>query len=632
MLDCEARHARQAFGTKGKGNLDNATEEVGPDRSISGSRASRAVDDILRLTGLDKALTQKSHVASPGMSKVKDMCSEAIYIYSTRHPDSACYMYRPEDADSDDPFEFEHVSVKVVHGFGRSAYLMAMSNEDGNWRNETASRDSVASITSKAGRHRSSATVPSCGGDWSFNHSVDRKGVSARHSNGEGAHGMGDTIKRVLRQLQVAAERRSIFHPNDGEGGPLYLVSEQDVTQAMTLALTESERCSRSRHECKCAKFSASTTSLPRIHSRHNAIMPSMSAAAEPATTISVPKTSFSSLSGADSRGHVDVDGTSPPTTRATVVSRQSAADIVWTDKEPLNRYRASRNSSGPYPKINWRCHSPPSDIDTPLPGHVYQGAHDAADCSVMSDPATTVERTRRNDSWTDGSQSLSLVDDASMTSFPGLPARQCTNEWLKPPLSVEQLNRASPTALYRMGIDAHGMDAHGDGTPVDSPSLQELAVNAMDCNQSLFSGDPFEHVGAHHSGDGAGSRLSSSVSTVEKRIGTSIGSAAHRRRSSHTPKDVQTWQADSADGLLPAILERLRKSGQKMFHRPDCAGSRAPANTPRARCRSRGMSTPNIEGMGRGRRRSDDVCSEDYRPHVCADEMDDASMGMLSD
>ncbi|RDA84306.1 hypothetical protein CP532_4804 [Ophiocordyceps camponoti-leonardi (nom. inval.)] len=615
-----------------KGHLEAAMEETGPDRSTSGSRASRAVDDLLRLTGLDKQPAQKQHVASPRTSKLKDMGSEAIYIYSTRHPDSACYMYRPEDADSDSPYEFEHVAVKVVHGFGRSAYLMAMSNEDKTWRNGIASRDSAASIESRAGRHKSSATAQHYAGGWSNHQSPDRKTTLAGHSNGEGGHDIGETIKRVLRQLQVAAERRSIFHPNDGEGGPLYLVSEQDVAQAMTLALSESERCSRSRHVCKCAKFSASTTSLPRIHSRHNAIMPSMSAAAEPATTISMPKTSFSSLSGADRRGHFDVDGTGQPTTRATVMSRQSAADIVWTEKEPLDRYS--------------------SEVDGPTRTPVYPRAHDAADCSLVPDTAVMVDRTRRNDSWTDGSQTLSLVDDASMTSFPGLPARQCTNEWLNPPLSVEQLNRASTTDLYKMGVDAHGVDAHGDGAAVDAAGLQELAVNAMSCNQTLFRGDPFEHVGAHLTSDGAGSRLpSSSVSTTEKRIGTSIGSAAHRRRSTQAPpppppppppsssKDVRTtWHGDSPDGLLPAILDRLRKGGARMFHRPDCAGSgpgspRAPANTPRGGERGRGMSAPSIAGLrSQRRRRSDDVCSEDYLPHVCVDEMDDGSTGVLSD
>ncbi|PFH59351.1 hypothetical protein XA68_12480 [Ophiocordyceps unilateralis] len=633
ILDCEARHAREGYTLKGKPNVDSVAVE-GSIKSKAGSQASRAVDDILRMIGLDKPPAQRP---SQRPSQMTEIGSEAIYIFSPRHPDSACYLYRPENADSEDPYEFEHVPVKVVQGFGRSAYLMAMSKEDEaaeSSRSEPTPRVSVSRIIQP--EMKPSTRLPSRGGDWPSS-CVGRRQAPAEHSNGQGTRDLDGTIKRVLSQLRVAAERRSIFHPNDGEGGALYLVSEQDVARAMTLALWEPGQSTRSRQTCRCAKFSASTTTLPRLHSRHNAIMPSPSAAAEPATTISVPKTSFSSLGGSDCRGYVDVDGTGAPMTRATVVSRQSAADIIWRENEPFRRLSASRNASEPFPKINWRCHSTPGQLDTPVHGHLYERAHNAADCSLMTDAAVMGDEARREGSWTEGSQSLSIVDDASMTSFPELPRRQCTNEWLNPPASMEQLTQGLPTDLYKMGIDAHG-----DGSPVDTPrieGLQELAIKAMGCNQTLFRGDPFHHVEAHQTVDGAASAWRSSASTPrDKRMGTSIGSSAHRRRSSHVP-DGRVWRPESPDGLIPVILDRLRKSGHKMFHRPDCAGHRAPANTPSGHDVPRGrLSVRTVEGnaaagrrMMAGCRRSHDVCSEDNRPHVCADEMDDASTGAAS-
>ncbi|PHH73261.1 hypothetical protein CDD80_3931 [Ophiocordyceps camponoti-rufipedis] len=596
ILDCEARHAREAQTPEGK-----AKPAEDSAKSMAGCRASRAVDDILRMTGLDQSPLQKSSRRGSGVG------SEAIYIFSPRHPETACYMYRREDAEAEDSYEFEHVPVKAVHGFGRSAYLMAMSqaecNEDMATGPSPRNERTPQGPTSKTEQPESRPSPPSASlGD----------GGCEQQGHGSGSRDIDNTIKRVLSQLRVAAERRSIFHPNDGEGGPLYLVSERDVARAITLALSG---------PCRCTKFSASTTCLPKLSSRNNAIMPSPPAAAEPATTISVPQTSFSSL-GCGS----DVDNMRAPTTRATVVSRQSATEIVWAENEGYRRFStSSRNASEPFPSISWRCHSPPSEPDAPYanPG-----------CPLLPNAA------RRNGSSTDGSQTLSLIDDASMTSFPELPRRQCTNEWLNPPASMEQLNKGLPSDLYRMGIDAHG-----DGTSLEPAAhriqgLQELAVNAMRCNQTLFSGDPFQHVGgAHRTGDGAASA---------SRMGSSIGSAAHRRRSSHLIDAAgrPTWNADSPDGLIPVILDRLRKSGQRMFnnsssssssqhhychrhnrkhhhhHRPDCAGRRAPANTPRGR-----RVSIRADSVGR-RHRSDDVCSEDNRPHMCADEMDDGSTG----
>ncbi|KAF4595519.1 D-xylulose reductase A [Ophiocordyceps camponoti-floridani] len=613
ILDCESRRAREAQTPETKARP--AEDSV---RSMAGSRPSRAVDDILRMAGLDQSSLQKLSGRASGTG------SEATYIFSPRHPETACYMFRREDAEAEDSYEFEHVPVKAVHGFGRSAYLMAMAqaecNEDEATGLSPRNERTPQGPTSKTGKAESRPSAPSASSGDGWPRSCEQQG-----GDDSGSRDIGVTIRRVLSQLRVAAERRSIFHPNDGEGGPLYLVSERDVAHAMTLALSEPRRC---------PKFSASTSCLPKLHSRTKAIMPSPPAAAEPATTISLPQTSFSSLGVVS-----DMDSTRAPTTRATVVSRQSATEIVWAENEGYRRFStSSRNASEPFPSIRWRCHSPPSEPDTP---YATQG------CPLLQDA------TRRNGSSTEGSQTLSLIDDASMTSFPELPRRQCTNEWLNPPASMEQINKGLPSDLYRMGIDAHG-----DGSSLEPGAhrvqgLQELAVDAMRCNQTLFSGDPFQHVGAHRTGDGAASA---------SRMGSSIGSAAHRRRSSHLVDAAgrATWHAESSDGLIPVILDRLRKSEQRMFndesndtnknnksssssssrssrqhqychrhtrkhhhhHRPDCAGRRAPANTPRGRRVS-------IRADGEGlRHRSDDVCSEDNRPHVCADEMDDGSTG----
>ncbi|KAK2591671.1 hypothetical protein QQS21_010631 [Conoideocrella luteorostrata] len=183
-----------------------------------------------------------------------------------------------------------------------------------------------------------------------------------------------------------------------------------------------------------------------------NSITPRPSAVADPATTISIPKTVFSStnwgnrqLSATDLKYNVSK--------KTTVVSRGSVSEIVWgktnasqparipetlasgelrDDAVDHNRMKSwSSYKAGPYPRM----------METEGTAAFYRPG-------ALEPFSTDLAFKQR--------MSRSTDEDSNITSFPELRPRQCTNDWLKPPVEIEQLIRAPSSDLYHRGIDAH--------------------------------------------------------------------------------------------------------------------------------------------------------------------------------
>ncbi|XP_044719087.1 uncharacterized protein HRG_07652 [Hirsutella rhossiliensis] len=413
-------------------------------------------------------------------------------------------------------------------------------------------------------------------------------------------------VDKVRDQLQNST-RRSVLLAHGGAGRnetgdeTLYLVKDKDIVDFLSVAFAELEHAEdvtpMKRISARGCKALSSSPSLPKLNSRCNIITPCLAAAADPATTISVPKTSFSGSGGADIPGCA---GTRCPdaSTRATVVSRRSATEIVWRENEADSRLFATKRASGTDPGIACKNHSSPLGELSPVNSLVRDGSAD-----------------RR----------------VNMTSFPELQPRHCTNEWLKPPVEMDQLTKACPPDFYRMGVDAHG----GGGAPNESPNglSQEPVVNALYGDRSLFSENPFNGDGDGWPMEHRETRRPSSM-TADKRLGTWIGSASHRRRSTQAA-DSKSWQdepANNNNSLLPSFLDRLRWNGQSIFHRhDDCPAPPTPPPTTPGSPSAMAYEVGTGGDGGAPRRPRCDTCSEDNRPHVCKDDLDSESVGVAS-
>ncbi|KAL2689868.1 hypothetical protein Neosp_003931 [[Neocosmospora] mangrovei] len=151
-----------------------------------------------------------------------------------------------------------------------------------------------------------------------------------------------DIVKKVSDRLQMIRHLREHLHFIDGKGkhipaaNELYLVGDEDIRDIVRIVLEE-----------------------------------------DPATTISLPKTSYTSINSTDMKVHTKTRGADANTT-ATVVSRQSVAEITWAQSYPTNYDEAS----GSHGRAASDCFSPthgplPSSLDDRRQSHPSTASSD---------------------------------------------------------------------------------------------------------------------------------------------------------------------------------------------------------------------------------------------------------------
>lgn len=402
-------------------------------------------------------------------------------------------------------------------------------------------------------------------------------------------------IDRMRHHLQKTARRPNLLTAEhagcyESESDLPYLVRDKDIVDSLSLAFAELEHAEdtgpRKRVSAPSCRVLSSRPSLPKLNSQCNIITPCLSAAADPVTTISVPKTSFSTLRRANSQDDVDI-GCTDVSARATVISRRSATEIVWRGNEARDGLLAQKRDSGTDPKTVCKDGSPR-----------------LAETSAANGLAW-------DDAAADGGAWASLADrHVDMTSFPELQPRHCTNEWLKPPAEMEQLTKVTPPDFYSMGVDAHGGDGGAPNTSALGGGSQQPEANPLRYDGTLFGECAFSSDGNNWRVDRLPARRPSSLAS-DKRWGAWIGSASHRRRSTQAA-DTRGWQDESdTKSLLSHFLDRLRWSGQRTAQRHDDSPTPPPT--------SRGSSTQEMRSAGA----RCGTCSEDNRPHVCEDDLD---------
>ena len=485
-----------------------------------------------------------------------------------------------------------------------------------------------------------------------------------------------DYISSMVERIMSRVHRRLLFcrlpseqiHIMDESGQQVnasdarYLVSDdnlKDVIETVIEEMRQFNTCDLVDNQA--GDGAAENCLLPKLNSRNNSITPSTANAALPATTISVPKTSFSSIVSPTDTGVQTKTIGFDKSSSATIVSRRSVAEISWTRHSPAVEAAELFDPLEQAPCDDSHCDL--STNDSPL--------EPSSDGKRTDGPITltgfSVHHYTTSDNYADlvaeigraqsASSSKSKERNDSITSFPRLLSRHCTNDWLKPPIEIDDLIHSVSANLYNQGIDAHcGGPSEARGQGVEEP------LKPRQCDYSLFSDATFVE------GEG-GLRERRATEVVPSpvrdiRLGTSIGSASHRRRSS-VVVEPQNPNPKPTEHLLPAWMDKIRKGGHKIFH-PHHArghdsskaseqdGSETPQNSvtedqkspsqPRSRDSIIRERTPELpkadragiyEAMTGSRlnypRRRRGTCSEDNRPHVCQFDSHSTTPGHIS-
>ncbi|CAH0014829.1 unnamed protein product [Clonostachys rhizophaga] len=273
---------------------------------------------------------------------------------------------------------------------------------------------------------------------------------------------------------------------------------------------------------------------LPKLDG--DTILPPPAVVACPATTISHPKTSYTKLGPASNQIHTktrDVE----VTTTTTVISRQSIAEITWAQErhESTTRFGGqpfidpSRRSSKASTKL--RVLAPPGNEGVEFgitPKDRPEESRPDSGCGVI-------------------------------TSFPKLSPRHCTNEWLIPRAKPKHVVETTDD-LYQQGVDAHC----GRSSRPSVAFIEDEPIKPPHCYRDLFQENPF----CQESPDNLLVNNYENGSQIEMASGNPIVSASYRRRSCQGQIQHNVNDADSADGFVPALIEKIRKGGHRLFHR----------------------------------------------------------------
>ncbi|KAG6031994.1 hypothetical protein E4U41_007355 [Claviceps citrina] len=503
-----------------------------------------------------------------------------------------------------------------------------------------SARTPPASIP-RVGQHRREVTAP--GGHHSFtSHSTFKTEAMRQADIKVKAH----LRRRRLRDASVTLAGES--EPLRGKGSQLYFLSDGDIKDIVGLvmdALRQGLMAPARREIAQGSEVGANLddSAAPGFEYRRNSITPRLSSAADPATTISLPKTVFSYTKWGD--GGVSVaDSRRDSSTKTTIVSRGSVSEIVWTEhrSSDVSAFRDSLSSAGNLTDAAcqhrlghhtlFKCDGCRNMIEAERADSIFRVAS-------LLPTSTNPVMGKRADRSTD--------EESNITSFPELRPRNCTNDWLKPPVEIEQLLRDQPSDMYRRGVDAHSGLMPGSPQSITEPpvSFPMPRDDGLFNKNSLFSAGPYVQerwVTETTLGDG------------RTHLRDSTNSVSYGHRASQVPAASQSpWQSEGE--LFPHIVSKLRQNSQDDVREEDVhtrkqgawptPGSEVllpPPDPPslamstRSRdsiIRERTLKPPTADKLGiyealtgsrmRTLKKRCGNCSEDNRPHVCKDDLE---------
>ncbi|KAH6605901.1 d-xylulose reductase a [Trichoderma cornu-damae] len=582
------------------------------------------------------------------ISPVKGESSEGprcYYILNPRVPESAWYLTKEKSIFNSREYEVEKVPAHLVRNTqNRLGYLI-----------ETANRD----VVTVAAGDRPMSWTPNSRNGWSDTAvpPTEKAVIDAEASPGKGANlsifersDMGREVKPPLhKEPDIIMDRRDI--PLIAKSIVYRLHADQPKERVCMAggcirndeaSLSEEERHLENIIESTLLKFGRSVQGSDATETGEEEVGPQSrvpvqfelenenrriklrpSVVTDPAITLSIPQTSLTVLDTSHKHNETREISWQPGTpTTTTLVSPQSVTAITWTKHggclgEPFESPVTTESPSDENSESTSQTRRTSS-----CNGHnQYQGL----EASQASLGASSVPPT--------------------ITSFPKLPSRHCTREWIKPLANLEDLHHWSSAAS---DLSLQGIEAYSDNLPYHHTPFAENPFPMSWAGESYRSRNTFG-CATHEDSNVRRSTVSQSSAASTKGFGSLIGSAAHRRRSipAYSPK-TPTLQ----DHFFPNILGRFfirknkrtpgspssRESGALApYNSP--ARDHMPLSTPRSENESSGERTRTVSEEDRARirdalvggsaivgRRRRNTCSEDNRPHVCENDMDNGA------
>ncbi|KAL7898033.1 hypothetical protein HDV63DRAFT_37503 [Trichoderma sp. SZMC 28014] len=548
--------------------------------------------------------------------------SKCYYIINPRVPGLAWYLTKGKGDSDSHEYEVEKVP----------AHLVRIRKNHVGYLVETANRDDV---TVDAGRRPVSWT-PRYQNGWSTaaepipekatidSDTKSNKRVNRFDRDDAEEESPSDESSVIVNRRDIPLITKSIIHQlqavrpqgrfftigNSDEKDEASSSKPGDLERIIEAALLEYMRPSEHDDITRTHDETTSANKMPiqiKLESKAQRINPRPSIAADPTITLSVPETSFAMPDADHKHNILRKDSKQGASTTTALSSPQSSSYITLSKhsehleeptKSPITTDKPSDENSGNTAEAP-RASSCPSHIE-----------HQASDVSQTSLGASSVA--------------------SSMTSFPKLLSRHCTREWIKPLVKLEDLQPKPSSELYYQGNEPQA------GRPSHARYNESSLSNSWTAND-------------FQSRDARRSTMSQTSLKNMKSFGSQIGAARHRRRSTTSfDPGASTLQ----DTFLPNILSKFFYNKSKETPgSPDSketlhSGALAPynspmhghysANTPRSGTGSFIERSPTlsmedrariqevlVEGPAALRRRRCDTCSEDNRPHVCEEDIE---------
>ncbi|KAI3324118.1 hypothetical protein HD806DRAFT_521964 [Xylariaceae sp. AK1471] len=432
-----------------------------------------------------------------------------------------------------------------------------------------------------------------------------------------------------------------------------YLITTDNIAAILDIVVAGMRRIQdeSTQPECQSLLFPSNTHVKPSFNTRK--IIPGVSSIADPATTIYSTRPCFSLAS--------DLDGIEHPDARPKA-TYESPLDTLRRD----NAHNTNADASGAKPQgplQRPRLYSSRArQISWPQSPHLAQRASShrvnfpASQRRAASNPFELqfqqVKRRPTSEPIVGNSsrnQSRRVAGTVSMTSFPRLQSRSCTNDWLTPLGLSDEMDDDEPAQttadLYNRSIDAHSAVCTYSPLPIleeDSratpPPPKHFPLPERSCSLQEYA-DQWSCQADDDGGD-YGKRLGRSIgSASNRRIGVRAPYAEHQNPSTnlldrlhrysfmpHSEQTPECIRKDQPTGSAWVDIP-LEGDGERKWSSLELLQEILNRSDPSSKKSSRSKSSsgqPN-PARPRGSKQRDELgrvpCSEDTMPHVCMDE-----------
>ena len=564
----------------------------------------------------------------------------AYYILQAGAPSTACYLFHDETDGVNGDYRTDSVPVEIdITTSGRPAYKVSVSGKQELGHDTLSSFLPLNESSPRSAENEASTKAHSLSKEVTTPISRRRSSILTRsliqHLVKKAQQRIGS---RLLSDMNMHVMQHDGKHPNGLDD--MYLLRNKDLEGVVEDVAEEMRRRQTSVSNVRTSILNSSKPALPRLSKSGNGFLPSLSTTADPATTICLPRTSVATRSPLDSQIRTKTREQEAHAT-TTIVSRRSVAEIVWAPDDCSKSPPSAGHRDSLARKSSLKSADDPSRRAFRHQSRVAFTGFSLNHYAAEDDLDSLVADISRAHS-----EARSSLSEPKLTSFPKLGSRHCTKEWLIPPVDLDSESLLPTSDFYHRGVDAHSGAEARPSTPVADEPLKP-----RQCDYTLFDSNPFVETEASTTKSELGD-TDCPLFREGKRIGSSIGASSHRRKSSQIP--VRRDRSDSSeDGLIPILVDKIRKGGHKIFHSHHGSemqsdnGAPTPHNSvgdpesqPTSGIRSRDSiartHTPEPAGIDRvgiyeamtgsrllvrGRKRGD-TCSEDNRPHLYDDSV----------